>query len=76
MCPDLKINVIDLAHIFSSPEHKVLRMSYLQCCVGRPLCGANYLPCVRSRGHIFRPIIIKLGQNVCNDEFSYVLENG
>ena len=27
-------------------------------------------PCVRSRGHIFSPIIMKLGQNVCLDEIS------
>ena len=25
-------------------------------------------PCVRSRGHIFSPIIMKLGQNVCLDK--------
>ena len=25
-------------------------------------------PCVRSRGHIFSPIIMKPGQNVCLDE--------
>ena len=33
-------------------------------------------PCVRSRGHIFSPIILKLGQNVCLDEISDKLENG
>ena len=27
-------------------------------------------PCVRSRGHIFSPIIMKLVQNVCLDEIS------
>ena len=27
-------------------------------------------PCVRSRGHIFSPIIKKLGHNVCLDEIS------
>ena len=27
-------------------------------------------PCVRSRGHIFSLIILKLGQNVCLDEIS------
>ena len=26
--------------------------------------------CVRSRGHIFNPIIMKLGQSVCLDEIS------
>ena len=33
-------------------------------------------PCVRSRDYIFCPIIMKLGENVCLDEISYVLENG
>ena len=27
-------------------------------------------PCVRSRGHIFSPILMKLGQNVCLDKIS------
>ena len=27
-------------------------------------------PCVLSRSHIFSPIIMKLGQNVCFDEIS------
>ena len=31
---------------------------------------------VHSRGHIFCPIIMKLGQNVCNEEIPYELENG
>ena len=33
-------------------------------------------PCVRSRGNIFRPIIMKLGQDVCVNEISHKLENG
>ena len=33
-------------------------------------------PCVRSRDHIFSPIIMKLGQNVCLDEISDAFENG
>ena len=33
-------------------------------------------PCVLSRGHIFSPIIMKLGQNVCHDEISHRFENG
>ena len=33
-------------------------------------------PCVRSRDYIFCPIIMKLGENVCLDEISYVLEMG
>ena len=33
-------------------------------------------PCVCSRGHIFNPIIINLGQNVCLDEISDDFESG
>ena len=33
-------------------------------------------PCVRSRGHIFSPILMKLGQNVCLDEISDDFEIG
>ena len=33
-------------------------------------------PCVCSRGHIFSPIIMKFGQNVCFDEISDEFENG
>ena len=32
-------------------------------------------PCVRSRGHIFSPIIMKLGQNICLDIISDGFEN-
>ena len=32
-------------------------------------------PCVRSRGHIFSPIVMKLGQNVCLDKISDELKN-
>ena len=32
-------------------------------------------PCVRSRGHIFSPIIMKLGQNFCLDELSDEYQN-
>ena len=32
-------------------------------------------PCVRSRGHIFSPIIMKHGQSVCLDEVSDEAEN-
>ena len=31
--------------------------------------------CVDSRGHIFNPIIMKLGQNVCLNEISDKFEN-
>ena len=33
-------------------------------------------PCVSSRGHIFSPIIMKLGQNVCLNEILDEFENG
>ena len=39
------------------------------------MCVVNFLACVRSRGHIFSPIIMKLGQNVCLDEISDEMEN-
>ena len=32
-------------------------------------------PCVCPIGHIFSPIILKLGQNVCLDEICYEVEN-
>ena len=31
---------------------------------------------VRSKGHIFSPIIMKLGKNVCRDEISDEFKNG
>ena len=34
------------------------------------------LPCAHSSGHIFSPIIMKLGQNLCLDEVSDKFENG
>ena len=34
------------------------------------------IPCVRSRGHSFSQIIIKLGQNFCLDKIKYKYENG
>ena len=33
-------------------------------------------PCVRSRGHIFSPIVMKRGRNVCLDKISKEFENG
>ena len=33
-------------------------------------------PCVRYKGHIFRPIIVKYGQYVCLDKISNEFENG
>ena len=45
---------------FSSPEHEVLRVSYCDSAVS----VINFLACGRSRGHIFSPIVMKLGQDV------------
>ena len=33
-------------------------------------------PCVRSRGHIFSRILMKVGQDVCLDDISDEFENG
>ena len=33
-------------------------------------------PCVLSKGHIFSPILMKLGQNVCIDNISDEFETG
>ena len=33
-------------------------------------------PCVQSRGHIFSPIIMKHGQNICLDDIWDLFENG
>ena len=33
-------------------------------------------PCVRSRGHIFSRILMKVGQDVCLDDISDKFENG
>ena len=41
----------------------------------RSPCQILEKPCVHSRGHIFSPIIMKLGQNVCFDNISKKIEN-
>ena len=41
-----------------------------------PSCVVNFLPCVRSRGHIFSRILMKVGQDVCLDDISEEFENG
>ena len=43
---------------------------------GQKLGQISEKPYVHSRGHIFSPIIMKLGQNVCFDEISDRFENG
>ena len=58
--------------LFSSPEHEVFIVSYCD----RAVSVVNFLPCVRSRGYIFSPTIMKLGQNVCFDGISNKFENG
>ena len=63
----------------SSPEHEVLMVSYCNRAVSivrRALSVVNFLPCVRSRGHIFSPILMKLGQNVCLNKISDEFEIG
>ena len=65
--------------IFSSPEHKVLMVSYCDRAVSVVQCASsvvNFLPCVRARGHIFNPILMKLGQNVCLNKISDEFEIG
>ena len=42
----------------------------------RSLTQISEKPYVHSRGHIFSPIIMKLGQNVCLGEISDTFENG
>ena len=54
--------------LYSSTEHEVLMVSYCDRAVSvvhHPSSVVNFLPCVRSRGHIFSPILMKLGQNNC-----------
>ena len=41
-----------------------------------PASVVNFLPCVRSRGHSFGQILMKVGQDVCLDEISDEFENG
>ena len=72
--------------IFSSPEHEVLMVSYWDSAVSgvrrpasvvrRASSVVNFLPCVRSRGHSFGRILMKVGQDVCLDEISDEFENG
>ena len=44
--------------------------------VRRASSVVNFLPCVRSRGHSFGRILMKVGQDVCLDEISDEFENG
>ena len=76
LCPSVSISFPDL---FSSPEHEVLMVSYCDRAVSVVRCASsvfNFLPCVHSRGHIFSPILMKLGQNVCLNKISDELEIG
>ena len=63
----------------SSPEHEVLMVSYCDRAVSgvrRASSVVNFLPCVRSRGHSFGRILMKVGQDVYLDEISDEFENG
>ena len=63
----------------SSPEHEVLMVRYCDRAVSgvrRASSVVNFLPCVRSRGHSFGRILMKVGQDVCLDEISDEFENG
>ena len=72
--------------VFSSPEHEVLMVRYCDSAVSvvrrpssvvrRPSSVVNFLPCVRSTGHSFGRILMKVGQDVCLDEISDEFENG
>ena len=57
---------------FSSPEHEVLMVSYWDSASS----VVNFLPCVRSRGHSFGRVLMKVGQDVCLDEILDEIENG
>ena len=60
-------------------EHEVLMVSYCDLAVSvvrRASSVVNFLPCVRSRGHIFSPILMKLSQNVCLNKISDEFEIG
>ena len=84
MKPDGNMNIAWCANsclelVFSSPKHEVLRVSYCDSAVSvvrRALSIVNFLPYVRSTGHIFSAIIMKRGQNVCLGEISDEFENG
>ena len=52
-----------LIELISSPEHEVLKVSYCDSAVSvvwRALSIVNFF-CVRSRGHIFSLVVMKLG---------------
>ena len=56
----------------------MLMVSYWDSAVSgvRASSVVNFLPCVRSRGHSFGRILMKVGQDVCLDEISDKFENG
>ena len=62
-----QLNLLMLISFISSPEQEVLRVSFCD----RAVFVVNFLPCARSRGHIFSPIIMKVGQDVCRDEIEF-----
>ena len=73
------LNKASIFYLFSSPEHEVLMVSYCDRAVSgvrRASSVVNFLACVRSRGHSFGQILMKVGQDVCLDEISDEFENG
>ena len=69
--------------VFSSYEHIVLRVRYcdhavsiVRCVSSVVLSVDNCLLCVHPRGHIFSPVFMKLGQNVCPMTFRTSLKFG
>ena len=60
---------------FCDAATSVVRPS-LGPCVRSCVRGFQHFACVHSRGHIFDPIFMKVGQNVCIDDFSAKCENG
>ena len=56
-------------------KHSLFLLAHLSYC-DLAVSVVNFLPCVRSRGHIFSPILITLGQNVSLNKISDEFEIG
>ena len=54
-------------------SHRSLKLDHVG---SKPRSNLKKKTCVCYRGHLFSPIIMKLGQNVCLDKLSEDLENG
>ena len=66
----VQLILVVIKHVFSSCSEFVI---VIVLCVSSVI---NFMACVRSRGHIFSPIITKLGQNPRLDKISDDFENG